>query len=194
MSGIDIIAALAKLDPAVKDHWTENGLAKEEVVSELVGSTVTRQLIQEAAPKFTRLTAGELPTEPGGMTVEEAALAEELGLPSAPDRIFVKGEWITKEEGKKRFVALGVKIAEQMTIRDAATDALKSLNEEQSHLARFSPAAEQTEEERIGDVQAYLKAEQSRMQQRADRAQDMQVALEQVAAKAAKTDSTPQKK
>lgn len=56
----DILEALAKLDVLDKDNFTDNGDVKVSVVSELVGKTVTRQDIVDAAPSFS-ITNTELP-------------------------------------------------------------------------------------------------------------------------------------
>ena len=52
----EIIAALALLDAGNDDHWTNAGLPKVEIVAELVGKTVTRKAIEEAAPDAKRPT------------------------------------------------------------------------------------------------------------------------------------------
>lgn len=49
-----ILAALAQLDPLDDDQWTTDGSPKVETVSGLVGETVKRQDIINAAPDFNR--------------------------------------------------------------------------------------------------------------------------------------------
>ena len=49
-----ILAALAQLDPLDDDQWTTDGSPKVETVSALVGETVKRQDIVNAAPDFNR--------------------------------------------------------------------------------------------------------------------------------------------
>lgn len=49
-----ILAALAQLDPLDDDQWTTDGSVKVETVSALVGETVKRQDIVNAAPDFNR--------------------------------------------------------------------------------------------------------------------------------------------
>ncbi|QQM14065.1 hypothetical protein pVco14_015 [Vibrio phage pVco-14] len=49
-----LIEVLGQLDPTKDEHWTQDGVARLDVVSELVGSQVTRAQIQEVAPKFSR--------------------------------------------------------------------------------------------------------------------------------------------
>ncbi|MFK4794660.1 hypothetical protein [Sphingobium sp. ZW T5_29] len=52
----EIISALALLDGTNDDHWTAAGLPKVESVAELIGKTVTRKAIEEAAPDAKRPT------------------------------------------------------------------------------------------------------------------------------------------
>lgn len=52
----EIIAAIALLDAGNDDHWTTAGLPKVESVAELIGKTVTRKAIEEAAPDAKRPT------------------------------------------------------------------------------------------------------------------------------------------
>ncbi|CAM0068767.1 hypothetical protein VPHK251G3_0008 [Vibrio phage K251 g3] len=49
-----LIEVLGQLDPTVDDHWTQDGVARLDVVSALMESQVTRVQIQEVAPKFSR--------------------------------------------------------------------------------------------------------------------------------------------
>lgn len=49
-----LLEVLGNLDPTKDEHWTQDGVARLDVVSELMGSQVTRAQIQEAAPKFSR--------------------------------------------------------------------------------------------------------------------------------------------
>lgn len=51
----EIRAALAVLDHANAEHWTQGGLPKVEAVAELTGKTVTRAQIDVAAPDAKRL-------------------------------------------------------------------------------------------------------------------------------------------
>ena len=50
----DITDALSMLDPALDDHWTSDGLPRMDVMCDLVGKTITRQEVTDAAPLFTR--------------------------------------------------------------------------------------------------------------------------------------------
>jgi hypothetical protein len=56
-----IVEALQKLDPQNDNQWTQDGLPKLDALKFLVGDTVTREQVQEAAPDFTRTntTIGE---------------------------------------------------------------------------------------------------------------------------------------
>lgn len=65
-----ILAALAKLDPAVDSHWTADGLVNLNSFKFIAGGvSVTREQLEEAAPGFTRANpvVGEpeaLPSDP----------------------------------------------------------------------------------------------------------------------------------
>lgn len=52
-----ILEALLALDPNNEDHWTADGLPKVDIVSNLVGETVTRQQITQAKPGFSKALA-----------------------------------------------------------------------------------------------------------------------------------------
>lgn len=60
---MDIVEALEMLDKEDDDLWTADGQAKTDAVSELVGEKVTRKMIIEAAPHFTRDTIVEEESE-----------------------------------------------------------------------------------------------------------------------------------
>lgn len=61
-----ILAALAQLDPLDDDQWTTDGSPKVETVSALVGETVKRQDIVNAAPDFNREKASAGDSGEGG--------------------------------------------------------------------------------------------------------------------------------
>lgn len=66
-----ILAALAKLDPAVDSHWTAEGLVNLNSFKFIAGGvSVTREQLEEAAPGFTRTNpvAGELEAQPSDPT------------------------------------------------------------------------------------------------------------------------------
>lgn len=66
-----ILAALAKLDPAVDSHWTADGLVNLNSFKFIAGGvSVTREQLEEAAPGFTRTNpvAGELEALPSDPT------------------------------------------------------------------------------------------------------------------------------
>lgn len=53
-----LVEAIQKLDPAVDEHWTKDGLPAIEAVQKFYGSAdVKRADIKAAAPDFTRETA-----------------------------------------------------------------------------------------------------------------------------------------
>ena len=66
-----ILAALAKLDPAVDSHWTADGLVNLNSFKFIAGGvSVTREQLEEVAPGFTRTNpvAGELEAQPSDPT------------------------------------------------------------------------------------------------------------------------------
>jgi hypothetical protein len=54
-----LVDVLNTLDPENDEHWTQNGLASLDVVSEAVGEHVSRKDIEDAAPDFNRDVARE---------------------------------------------------------------------------------------------------------------------------------------
>jgi len=70
---MNILEALSALDTDNDDDWTKDGLPKTDAVSEVVGEKVTREMITEVAPLFTRENpvlevedqAPETPADPG---------------------------------------------------------------------------------------------------------------------------------
>jgi len=58
----EILMGLSKLDVKNDDHWTSNGSPRMDVVQQLVGNdTLTRKMVTDAAPQFSR----ENPDLPG---------------------------------------------------------------------------------------------------------------------------------
>lgn len=72
---MDIKEALGQLDTLNDDQWTSEGMPKVDVVSALVGSTVTRQQIIDSAPKFSRQNT-DLDAEEEEGTEEEVQSVE----------------------------------------------------------------------------------------------------------------------
>jgi hypothetical protein len=66
---MELKQALSQLDPANDGHWTSNGSPRVDVISEMIGATVTRQAITDAAPELMRESAAEI-------QIEEEANAE----------------------------------------------------------------------------------------------------------------------
>jgi len=58
-----IVTALAQLDPLDDDQWTTDGAPRVDAVEKLLGSDIKRQDIIDAAPHFSRETAGQLPED-----------------------------------------------------------------------------------------------------------------------------------
>lgn len=74
---MDIKEALGQLDTMNDEQWTSEGLPKVDVISEMVGSTVTRQQITDAGPKFTRSNT-ELDEVEGEGEIEKPSVDEEV--------------------------------------------------------------------------------------------------------------------
>jgi len=51
--------ALAKLDPANDEHWTAEGLPRTDALAKLLGRTISRKEISEAAPELSRSSTVE---------------------------------------------------------------------------------------------------------------------------------------
>ncbi|USL90044.1 hypothetical protein [Vibrio phage vB_VpaS_CHI] len=58
-----LIEVLGKLDPSKDEHWTQDGAARLDYVSELMGAQVTRAQITEVAPKFSRANPNVVTTK-----------------------------------------------------------------------------------------------------------------------------------
>jgi len=84
-----ILAALAKLDPAVDSHWTADGLVNLNSFKFIAGGvSVTREQLEEAAPGFTRTNpvVGEAEAPPSSSTAGTAEGASAEGA-SATDTL-----------------------------------------------------------------------------------------------------------
>ena len=79
-----ILSALENLDSENEDHWTSDGLPLVDMVEALVGDTVTRQMIINAAPNFNKKTHSERVRpdfEPKPETIEEIPPLAAIGDP-----------------------------------------------------------------------------------------------------------------
>jgi hypothetical protein len=94
---IRIQAALAKLDPANPDHWTNDGAPRMGAVEELVGTkSVTRADVAKAAPNFSR----ENPVLPGQTAPAAPPEAEEApGLAAAALAAEIQDSSLADPEG-----------------------------------------------------------------------------------------------
>lgn len=79
--------ALAALDPSVDSHWNKDGTPAIPYINILAGGGVTKAMVEELAPEFTRNTANDMksdlapkPTEP--TVVTHKADAEQPALPA----------------------------------------------------------------------------------------------------------------
>ena len=82
-----IIAALAKLDPANDAQWTKDGLPKLDIMSELTGDPkLTRKAVTNASPTFTRENTVVLhPTLPTGDAMPVLPTGDATVLPVGDD-------------------------------------------------------------------------------------------------------------
>lgn len=140
---MDIREALATLDTLDDEVWTSEGLPKIEAVKELLGRSVTRQEIVDAAPKFTRQNP-ELDMEDEVQpTVQETVEPEPVDLsdalsvePMDPNRFLAFLDRVPTsqlhqlKEGldgrKKEFRDLRVKLDEYDRLINIATTLVKS--------------------------------------------------------------------
>lgn len=86
---IQITDALAKLDHANPEHWTDDGLPRTSAVQKLVGdATIKRSDIQAAAPDFAR----KLPTDAEGAALTLEGNGGIKSAPQAPIEPVIKDE------------------------------------------------------------------------------------------------------
>ena len=72
-----ILEVLRSLDPQDDNHWTDEGMPKLEVVQNLAGDEeITREMITEAAPLFSRVNPLETPDNVSTDAPEEPDPAE----------------------------------------------------------------------------------------------------------------------
>lgn len=81
--------ALAQLDTLNDEQWTSEGMPKVDVISTLVGETVTRQQIIDAAPKFSRQNT-EIDAEDAGDEDEDDEIDETVTDPDLISDFAVK--------------------------------------------------------------------------------------------------------
>lgn len=86
MAKTTITEALAQLDHTNDEHWTADGQPRIDVVKAIVGHTVTRQEIVDAAPDFSRAVA-------------EAAAQAEAGDEDADQLTDGEGDEVDGEDG-----------------------------------------------------------------------------------------------
>lgn len=150
-----IRAALAQLDPADNEHWTDDGLPKTGVVQKLANDqTIKRSDIQTAAPGFERPASPEKATDDFGAPIDQTA-STETGLAPAADGGTTlesadngQGEYLTEEEVhsilaqrvaacENAIAAADKKAAEGQNERIAAVKALNDARKEMN--AKFPP-------------------------------------------------------
>lgn len=139
---MNILAALAKLDPENDQHWTADGAPRIDAVTDLVGAPVTRAQIVNAAPKFTRdnregLTAGgeEPAAEQSGAEVVTEALAKN---PEAVKAAVAGAERMRPET--RRFLEIDEELKQLHEQKGAIDNRMAELSREQARLQRFAPS------------------------------------------------------
>ena len=89
----DIKAALLGLSPDNDEHWTADGLPRLDAVENLLGASVTRKQLTNAAPDFNRAMAQSVvdeaasqgDTEQGDTELPEVDKAEPDADPQSPE-------------------------------------------------------------------------------------------------------------
>ena len=88
----EILEALLGLSPGNDEHWTADGLPRLDAVENLLGASVTRKQLTNAAPDFNRAMAQSVvdeaasqgDTEQGDTELPEAGKAEPDADPQSP--------------------------------------------------------------------------------------------------------------
>jgi len=94
-----ILTALAQLDPLDDDQWTTDGSPKVETVSGLIGETVKRQDIVNAAPDFNREKASTVEdNEDFSDVVKENDSNEDVEISSENTFSEMSGDEVLKPE------------------------------------------------------------------------------------------------
>lgn len=137
---MNITEALSALDPDTDEDWTKDGLPAVEAVAELVGGEVTRAMITEAAPNFSRKNPvievvnpePEVPAEPG--TDPEASTDEEGGEGGDDGDDEASGDGSDPEEEPEPVPAMGREHPEVLEAAKAMAEAEQEAKAAQTKL------------------------------------------------------------
>lgn len=143
---MDLLTALAQLDPSNDEQWTAEGYPRVDVVSRLVGVEVSRRQITEANPTLMRNTAPELPPrdedaplldlgqdEAGG--VEEAPPAPPAEEVAPPEPVGESVLTMPTQQVVNDPELLARAIEEMSAIHDAKIEQIRALEKETKELA-----------------------------------------------------------
>lgn len=139
----DILEALATLDHEDPKHWTDDGAPLVEVVSELVGSEVTRKEITDAAPNFARGVKGA-PEQPKSEDKPEQPKADDIPEPEP------------KAEDKPELVDFDRAVAEAKQALELAQKAYHEALTTRDNFVRGGQACEYSPEKNQENISAYL--------------------------------------
>lgn len=132
---MDIKEALAQMDVLDDEQWTQEGSPKTEVVSELVGSKVSRADITNAAPKFTRqnpVIDGIEPEEGKDDAVQQEAQAEEV-IDTSVLESYLEGEPMLPEAFVEKILKL-IPLDQLETLQNFLIEQQSALEDQQRQL------------------------------------------------------------
>jgi hypothetical protein len=189
---MNIEQAVARLDPANDDHFTIDGLPRVDVISEILGTSVTRQQITDALPQFVR--ASEVDASPASVPVPVDVPSDKTDTPPSeakPDEGEVDdtphtaplqdGESVmnmpifeilkSPELTHRALREVEVKVAEATAVKEDADATLKKLYSYNDMLSRHLDRMVKTDPNKtMSDIHAYLKRGQEARAQKAERA------------------------
>jgi len=143
--------ALGKLDAGNDEHWTTDGAPRIDAVAAFVDGNVTRSMIVEVAPQFTR-------SNPTLDVAPEPSPPNVVGAPPQP---------MTWDEGLARYNELSNQMQVLQAERGEIDTKITKLSRELARLQRFSVADEYNHK---SDQKTRMEFIQSQQRQRADRA------------------------
>lgn len=165
---MEIHDALSRLDPSDDSHWTEAGAPRVEAVGELLGRSVTRAEIQEAAPDFRRPSDDQDSEAPASSDPREANGELQFGaipVATAADPYTVEGG---PEDPEERLAWLEDRMTEIGAVVNRGKKALEDLNREYQKAQKLAP--EKTDDEKFREDRAHYIARQNELrEQRATR-------------------------
>lgn len=132
---MDIKEALAQMDVLDDEQWTQEGSPKTEVVSEMVGSKVSRADITNAAPKFTRqnpVIDGIEPQEGKNDAVQQETQAEEV-IDTSVLESYLEGEPMLPEAFVEKILKL-IPLDQLETLQNFLIEQQSALEAQQKQL------------------------------------------------------------